>query len=188
MRTRAARESGAPADGGARAPRHGFTLIEIMIAISIMAIVMTVGVPMAWRALQKDELARAVKDTLEGLKIARDRAILQGIPYEFVIREDGQLNVVPATVPRAEGEPAPEPKKETVEAPYAAFPRQLGENVMIQLIDVNFVDHMQLPEARVRFHPNATCDEFTVVYAYEGEQRVLTVDIVTGIPEEITPE
>ena len=134
-----------------------------------------------------------MKDTLEGLKIARDRAILQGVPYEFVVREDGQLNVVPATQPRAEGESptldeeAPKPKS-TVEAPYAAFPRQLGENVMVQLIDVNFVDHMQLPEARVRFHPNATCDEFTVVYAFEGEQRVVTVDIVTGIPEEITPQ
>lgn len=170
-----------------RRGRHAFTLIEIMIAVSIMAIIMTVGIPLAWRALQKNDLARAVHDTMEGLKIARDRAILQGVPYEFVVREDGQLNVVPATLPRVEGEPPPAAAKSTVDSPYAAFPRQLGEDVMVQLIDVNFVDHMQMPEARVRFHPNATCDEFTVVYAYEGKQRVITVDIVTGIPEEITP-
>lgn len=165
--------------------RGGFTLIELMVAIGIMAIMMTVGVPMAWRALQKDQLARAVKDTMEGLKTARDRAILQGVPYEFIVREDGQINVKPATLPQAAGEPPAGAAKSTTSSPYAAFPRQLGEDVMVQLIDVNFVDHMLAPEARVLFHPNATCDEFTVVYAWQGKQRVVTVDIVTGVPEEI---
>lgn len=179
---------------GGRGASHGFTLIEIMVVVAIVSIVMAVGVPMAWKALQRDDLARAIRDTIEGLKTARDRAILQGVPYEFIVRaEDGALDVQPAPAPRAEEEPfaLAESKPSTATSasaagsPYDAFPRKLGEDVMVQLIDVNFIDHMQLPEARVRFFPNGTCDEFTVVYAWEGEQRVVTVDIVTGLPEEI---
>src|SRR6188768_3288768 len=80
-----------------RTARHtrGFTLIEIMIVIAIMAIVMTIGVPSIYRAMRRDDLARAMNDTVEGCKTARDRAILQGVPYEFVVSEGGQLNARP---------------------------------------------------------------------------------------------
>jgi prepilin-type N-terminal cleavage/methylation domain-containing protein len=167
----------------ARAARAGgFTLIEIMIVIAIVAIVMTVGVPSMMRALEKDDLARAVHDTIEGGKTARDRAILQGIPYEFVLRENGQMEVHPL--------PPEQRISKTVDtrtasaksegAPYSGFPRKLGEDVIIQMVDVNFVDHMKDEQARVRFFPNGTCDEFTVVYSWKGKQRTVTADIVTG--------
>ena len=51
---------------------------------------------------------------------------------------------------------------------------------MVQMIDVNFISQMEAPEARVRFYPNGTADEFTVVYAFKGRQRSVTIDIVTG--------
>jgi prepilin-type N-terminal cleavage/methylation domain-containing protein len=163
--------------------RAGFTLMEIMIVVAIIAIVMTAGIPSMMRAMQRDDLARAVHDTIEGGKTARDRAILQGIPYEFVLRENGEMDVraLPPARQRtsmpfqAAGSPG---KSEG--APYSGFPRKLGEDVMIQLVDVNFVNHMQDAEARVRFFPNGTCDEFTVVYAWQGKQRTVTADIVTG--------
>jgi prepilin-type N-terminal cleavage/methylation domain-containing protein len=171
----------------------GFSLIEIMIVISIIAIVMTTGVPSLMRALSKDELARAVHDTIEGCKTARDHAILQGIPYEFVIREDGTLNVrglppeqgITTGPAGAMGGTGP---ARTPSGPYAGFPRKLGEDVAIQLIDVNFVNHMQESEAHARFFPNGTCDEFTVVYACKGKQRTVTADIVTGEVNEMIRE
>jgi hypothetical protein len=52
--------------------------------------------------------------------------------------------------------------------------------VAIQLVDVNFISRMEEPEARVRFFPNGTCDEFTVVYNCKGKQRTAMADIVTG--------
>jgi type II secretory pathway pseudopilin PulG len=157
-------------------------LIEIMIVVVIIAIFMTMGIPSMVRGLQKNDLARAVNDTIEGCKTARDRAILQGIPHEFIIQENGQMDVRARPPERriSGEEPAPTPATPPSSAPYAGFPRTLGEDVMVQLIDVNFINHMDLPEARVRFFPNGTSDEFTVVYAWKGKQRTVTVDIVTG--------
>lgn len=168
-------------------PPRGFTLIEIMIVIAIMAIIMAVGVPSTFRALTRDDLQRAVTDTIEGCKTARDRAILQAVPYEFVITESGDLQVRQAPIERparaAFGQPSTEGA--TIPAgPYSGFPRKLGEDVMIQMIDVNFKNHMELPEARVRFFPNGTCDEFTVVFAWHGKQRTVMTDIVTGLANE----
>jgi prepilin-type N-terminal cleavage/methylation domain-containing protein len=168
----------------------GFTLVEIMIVLAILAIIMTAGIPSMMRALQRDDLARAVHDTVEGCKTARDRAILQGIPYEFILKADGTMNVAPA--------PPEERFSMTVDshtasqktegAPYSGFPRKLGEDVIIQLVDVNFINHMQGDEARARFFSNGTCDEFTVVYSWKGKQRTVTADVVTGLVNELVTQ
>lgn len=176
-------------------------MIEIMIVIAIMAIVMTVGIPSMYRAFQKDDLAKAVHDTIEGCKAARDRAILQGIPYEFVIKaESGEMNVVPAPGPvrggrgndfesAGAGEAASASgatnNANSSGAPYATFPRKLGEDVMVQLVDVNFTELMDAPEARARFYPNGTSDEFTIVYAWHGKQETVKLDVVTGMADRL---
>ena len=56
---------------------------------------------------------------------------------------------------------------------------------MVQLIDVNFMSYMEAPEARVRFFPNGIADEFTIVMAWKGKQRSVTVDIITGQATEL---
>ena len=170
-------------------------MIEIMIVIAIMMMVMMTGVPLATRALQKDPLAKAVNDTLEGCKLARDRAILQNRTYRFVIRnrseEEAEMMVEPdgSKEPGATaaglgaGGPAPEssgPAVKEVGSLVSDFPRKLGKDVAIQLIYVNLVDHMGASEASVRFFSNGTSDEFTVIYAYRGKQRTIKVDIITG--------
>lgn len=177
-----------------RARRNkGFTLVEIMIVIAIMAIVMTVGVPSMYRAMRKDDLARAVNDTIEGCKTARDRAILQGVPYEFIVRsETGEVDVRAAPVEESSrtafARPSGQSSSPLPASPYDGFPRKLGEDVMVQMVDVNFVDHMEAPEARVRFFPNGTSDEFTIVYSWKGKQRTVMLDIVTGQAQEFIRE
>jgi prepilin-type N-terminal cleavage/methylation domain-containing protein len=161
----------------------GFTLIEIMIVLAIIMIIMTMGVPSVLRGLTRDDLSRAVNDTVEGCKTARDRAILQGIPYEFVLSSEGQMMV--NSLPPVRGEALiPDVQGGTARAipagPYAGFPRHLAEDVAIQEVGVNFITQMNAPDARVRFFPNGTCDEFTVVYNWHGKQRTVMADIVTG--------
>lgn len=174
-----------------RARAAAFTLIEIMIVLSIMMIIMTIGVPSVVRGLTRDDLSRAMNDTIEGCKTARDRAILQGIPYEFVLTAEGQMNV--NALPPGPGEAfAPDTHASSAKpvpaGPYAGFPRHLAEDVVIQLVDVNFISRMEAPEARVRFFPNGTCDEFTVVYNWKGRQRTAMADIVTGQVSEFVRE
>jgi prepilin-type N-terminal cleavage/methylation domain-containing protein len=178
---------------------RAFTLIEIMIVMAIIAIIMGMGVPSMMRAMEKDDLARAVRDVIEGCKTARDRAILQGVPWVFIVRENGQLNVEAA--PMEMGRPKSaygldEAGEEgrvasnaaAPDAPYSGFPRQLGEDVMVQLIDVNFISYMEAPEARVRFFPNGIADEFAIVMAWKGKQRSVTVDIITGQATELVAQ
>ena len=173
--------------------RNGFTLIEIMIVVAIIGIVMSIGVPSMYRALAKDDLQRAVTDTIEGCKTARDRAILQGVPYEFVLSsESGEMSIrqAPLNLPiRATFDrPTSDGTAKIPAGPYSGFPRKLGEDVMVQLVDVNFISHMQAPEAVVRFFPNGISDEFTVVYAWQGRQRTVMIDIVTGLAFEYIKE
>ncbi|MGV3772302.1 MAG: pilus assembly FimT family protein [Verrucomicrobiales bacterium] len=176
-----------------RAKRSGFTLVEIMIVVAIIAVILTTSIPMVWKALNKNELAKAVNDITEGCKAARDRAILQGIPYAFVIHNEGGLDVEPMPPQTREGASSQGSGGTSAKSVHSAgslmgaFPRKLGENVIVQLIDVNFVDHMQAPEARVRFFPNGTSDEFTIVLNDKGAQRTITLDIITALPYEITP-
>jgi prepilin-type N-terminal cleavage/methylation domain-containing protein len=172
--------------------KDAFTLVEIMVVVAIIGIIMAVGVPSMTRALDRDDRARAIKDTLEGCKTARDRAILQAVPWSFVVRNTGELVVEPVPQEAFRGRPQvpsdegiTETKSKPPESPYSGFPRKLGEDVMVQLVDVNFVDHMEAPEARVRFFPNGTADEFTIVLAWKGKQRTVMVDVVTGYATEL---
>ncbi|HEV8544586.1 MAG TPA: prepilin-type N-terminal cleavage/methylation domain-containing protein [Verrucomicrobiae bacterium] len=182
---------------GRRRFKGGFTLIEIMIVIAIIAIIMSIGVPSMMRGLERNDLTRAIRDTIEGCKVARDRAILQGKPYEFVIRVEGDKATLDVrALPQEQRAPF---AAETVDAhiaasqaipagPYSGFPRQLGDDVIVQMIDVNFVTHMEESEARARFFPNGTCDEFTVVYSWHGKQRSVMADVVTGLANEFVKE
>jgi prepilin-type N-terminal cleavage/methylation domain-containing protein len=176
--------------------RRAFTLIEIMIVIGIIALVMTAGVPMMFRAMNKNPLTKAVNDVLEGCKTARDRAILQNRSYDFVIRprgeEDYELQVEPAKDRDADrpshiGAPslaaAPATPAQNAPSLVPDFPRAIQHEVVIELLYVNLVnviDQIGAEEARVRFYPNGTSDEFTLVLNYKGQQRTITVDIITG--------
>ena len=53
-------------------PRAGaFTLIEIMIVVAIMAMVMTMSVPMIYRLWHKAPMIKAIRDVKEVLSRAR---------------------------------------------------------------------------------------------------------------------
>ncbi len=176
--------------------RRAFTLIEIMIVITIVMMVIATGIPMMSRALNKNQLSKAVNDVLEGCKLARDRAILQNRTYVFVIRAKSEnewdMNVEPDKSNKAGG-------STTTSSPAAAnskdggsliaeFPRPFGRDVAFELIYVNLVDQMGAEEARVRFFANGTADEFTLIMHVQGKRRTIKVDIVTGAAYEVVEQ
>ena len=166
---------------------RGFTLIEIMLAISIAAIVMTIGLPAWVKALKKEGLRKGVGDVIEGCSHARAQAILKGVPMEFVIRaEDGNISVQPArfhpnearfAIANSQGAQGSSGHSSTP----ANFAGQLPGDVAVKFLHVNFQDKMELPEARVRFFPNGTCDEFTVILFSGDGEKLISTDIVTGL-------
>jgi prepilin-type N-terminal cleavage/methylation domain-containing protein len=162
------------------APNAGFTLVEIMIVVAILGLVMAMGAPSFVRALNKEPLRQATTDISEILGHARATAILRGVPAQARFRGDGRLTVellAIATLPDA-GETGPtDPERES--APL--MQRQLDPDVAITLLEVNFRSQMDQPVARVRFHPNGTCDDFTIVIEFRGGIRKLSLDPITSL-------
>lgn len=142
--------------------RSGFTLIEIMIVIAIMALVLAVGVPSIFRAAERDSLRAVVNGIVEACSMARAQAILTGQTQELVIRAlDG-----------------------TVSAPGLSQPVVIPPNVQIELLGVNFVELQTAEEAKVRFFPNGTSDEFTIVlHSDRNEWRKISLETVTALAD-----
>ncbi len=165
----------------------GFTLIEIMIVLSILAIVLATGVPSMLRALEKEGLRKAQSDLVEACSHARAQAILSGRPMELVIRAEGnQVLVEPLkTSPGNTSESGLQNPDAPTLSKFAPknFAVRLDEEIGIRLLYVNFKDHMEFPEARVRFFPNGTCDEFTIMFFSPKGERKLSLDVVTGLAD-----
>lgn len=140
---------------------RGFTLIEIMIVVSIMAIAMAIGIPSMFRMAEKDSLRQVVQDILEACQSARAQAILTGQTQELVVR----------------------PIDHTVSAPGKDIVR-IPERVVIELLGVNFIELQQANEAHVRFFANSTSDEFTMVLRSDkNEMRKISLEVVTALPD-----
>lgn len=66
--------------------RHrGFTLVELMIAISIVAVMMLLGLPSLSALLQNSKLGSTAQSLQAGIQLARAEAIKRNLPVEFVL-------------------------------------------------------------------------------------------------------
>ncbi len=170
----------------ARCGDRAFTLIEIMMVVAIIAIVMTMGMPAIYRLVRLESFRQSVSDVMEACSRARAHAILQGSTMELVIRaEDGQITVQSAGGDRSEGPGNPASTSEITSSSGASvYTGQLGKNVGVAMLDVNMMNQMDLPESHVRFYPNGTSDELTLVLQSEkGEMRKITLEATTGLAD-----
>ncbi len=136
-------------------------MIEIMIVIGILGVSLALGIPAFARVLHREGMGKAVTSVMDAARQARANAILSGQPAEMVIH--------------------PKTKSIDVTGP-TPFSATLPSNVWIELMGVNFVELQDAEEARVKFQPNATCDEFTLVLNSDDHKgKKLTLEVVTGI-------
>lgn len=174
--------------------RHAraFTLLELMIVVGMAALVLTLSVPFVQRTLHQDATQTAVKTFMDGLQNARSIAILGNQATEFIVRPaEGAVSVV-VTPPRSFTAAPPDVTAVSAEADGVARPKaklpppfagRLGDTVRLELLDVNFEEKRDAEEARVRFFPNGTSDEFTVVFRVgTGQWRKISLDMITGTP------
>jgi prepilin-type N-terminal cleavage/methylation domain-containing protein len=177
----------------ARPRLPGFTLIEIMIVISIAAMVMAIGIPAIFSALKKDALRQAISDVVEACSQARAHAIISGYPTEIVFQPlDYTFNIGMAAIERSSDDapgggtislPANDGGRGALPPP--SFSRQLSDQLVIEMLSVNFVEFKEEEKARVRFYPNGTCDEFTIVLQWPQTRayRKISLDIITGLAD-----
>jgi hypothetical protein len=57
-----------------------------------------------------------------------------------------------------------------------------SNKVTLEMVDVNLIEYKDAEFARVRFHPNGTCDEFTLVlHSDRGEWLKIWLEITTSL-------
>lgn len=174
-----------PGDRAAHS-RRGFTLLELMLVVGIVGIVLAMGLPSIVRTVQRNPLQQSLNDVVEALSHARAQAILRGRPAEMVLDGDGHVTVTLRPRTRTP-QPGTAIVPGTEDLPSGAiFRAQLGADVRMTFIGVNLVnlvDLQQATEARVRFHPNGTSDDFTLVLEDDHGARKIELDPITGLTE-----
>ena len=170
-----------------------FTLIEIMVAIGIVAIILTIAIPSVYQQMHQDSMRKAVADITEACSAARARAILNGVATEFRIRPGDRTITVVESASQATG-PDSGPSytfenEQFVEKPAGGggsiFSAKLSDHIFIEFIGVNLIpDLQQMDEVASLFYPNGTADEMVLLIRSDrGEVRKITTEVVTGIAD-----
>src|SRR3954451_16438813 len=161
----------------------GFTLIEIMIVVGIMALLLGMSIPFAKQAMHREALTQAVLDVQGVCEAARNRAIYQGSMADLVFHaRDGTINVGSAGDVKSQDNPDASTRVATGGPPAANMSARLPEQVVIHTLKINGVDCMEMETARVRFFPNGTCDDMTMVLSRTDgrESTELILELTTG--------
>jgi prepilin-type N-terminal cleavage/methylation domain-containing protein len=182
---------------------RAFTLLELVVVVAIMGIILMMGTLALKAALRRDPMTQAVVDFTTacqgsmGHPGARSLAILRGqtmelriYPQERRIEVDAvnSGNGAAATAPADSGEPAADGTPAPKPAAGTPFSAQISDRVSFHLLEVNFTDCRNADYTTVRFYPNGTSDEFTVILlSDDGEARQITLDSVTALPQVTNP-
>ncbi|MGZ8259039.1 MAG: pilus assembly FimT family protein [Caldimonas sp.] len=69
-------------------PQRGFTIIELLVGITLLAVLIGLGAPAMSTYLQNSKLASAASSYYTGLQMARAEAIRRNVRTEFVLTDD----------------------------------------------------------------------------------------------------
>jgi prepilin-type N-terminal cleavage/methylation domain-containing protein len=152
---------------------RAFTLIEVMMVAAIIGLIAAMGVPSILSAFHEEPMRKAVNDSLEILSHARAQAILHGQittvdfhPLEREIAFNGGAD-----------SSAPSTRIGAKPVNSAQFDNTIG----IEALDINLLEYKDSDEARVRFFPNGTSDEMTLVLRSGGDWRKISLEVTTAL-------
>jgi type II secretory pathway pseudopilin PulG len=159
-----------------------FTLIELMFVCALMALICATAVPSIYQITKKEGMRRAIGDLKDVCDNARSKAIFSGREVAVIFyppqRKFGIGGSGAATIPMS-SETSAVPEFEA--APGTGITGVIPDDISLEMLDVNLSEYKDSEWTRIRFYPNGTCDEATIVYRSEKEYRKLTLEPTTGL-------
>lgn len=164
-----------------------------MVVVGVMALLMTISLPSIYHLMHPESMRTSVEKLMEACGEARARAILQGVTTELRIRQvENEISVVSigSLIPEsagplfdAEGVPI---QRKPPSGP-SIFKWKFPETIMMKPIFVNGEDWTESEEAAVRFYPDGTSDEMSIVLSSlssrDAQPRNVWLEVVTGLPD-----
>ena len=161
---------------------RGFTLIEIMVVVAIMAVIMGISIPFAWHTLKRDAYNQTMVDLMAVFSNARAQAILQGSESEVVIHKESFEVGAPATLKEPDSK-ITTTQTQMAQSSHSGRSAHLTENVGIAALRINGVLNSCNGGRHVKFIPNRACDvlNLVVVNLENREMRGINLEVTTGL-------
>ena len=141
--------------------RKGFTLIEMMMVLSVVALVVMIGFPTFIKKMRASPLDQAVQDFQGVCRNARAQAVVSGWPVEVAVF---LLNEVSIESSRLEPPSAPDALMGETVSRVVIDRLELPDTIKVKLAN----DEWEPDEegaVRFRFHPNGTCDYMSLLFS-----------------------
>jgi Tfp pilus assembly protein FimT len=161
-------------------------MLEVMMVVAILGLMMAIGVPAILRTLHQGPLRKAVNDVMTICYNARAQAILHGVTTSVVFQpRTGEVMLSGVAAPKStDGFASPEASSRENAAP--ATPSGLNstkfdDSIIVDMLDINLSECKDAGEARVRFFPDGTSDEMTLIIHSVDQYRKMTLEVTTGL-------
>jgi Tfp pilus assembly protein FimT len=158
-----------------------------MMVVAIIGLMMTMSVPAILRTMHQEPLRQAVNDVMTICSHARAQAVLQGAPVSIVfhplLREVALANVATTnSMGGSVSSEVPAGGTKTSASPTSTLnSTRFADTVSMDMLDINLLEYKGADEARVRFFPNGTSDEMTLILHADDRYRKITLEVTTGL-------